>query len=59
MWSRPFHGPAGADAWLLNDLTSPSAQGACGLGLAHIYATDGTLVASVAQEGMIRLPATP
>jgi acyl-CoA thioesterase-2 len=56
MW---FHRPARADAWLLNDLTSPSAQGARGLGLAHIYATDGTLVASVAQEGMIRLPATP
>ncbi len=53
MW---FHRPARADAWLLNELSSPSAQGARGLGTARIYSEDGTLVASVAQEGMIRLP---
>lgn len=53
MW---FHRPARADDWLLNDLTSPSAQAARGLGLSRVYTRDGVLVASVAQEGMIRLP---
>ncbi len=54
MW---FHRPARVDTWLLNDLVSPSAQGARGLGLSRIYTRDGVLVATVAQEGMIRLPA--
>ena len=53
MW---FHRPARADSWLLNVQTSPSAQGARGLGVAKIYTADGTLVATVAQEGMLRFP---
>jgi len=54
MW---FHRPARADEWLLNVQTSPSAQGARGLGVATIYTAGGALVATVAQEGMIRFPA--
>lgn len=53
MW---FHRPARVDSWLLNDLTSPSAQGARGLGQSRIYTREGLLVASVAQEGMVRVP---
>jgi len=52
MW---FHRPARVDGWLLNDLTSPTAQGARGLGTGRIYSADGVLVASLAQEGMIRV----
>ena len=54
MW---FHRPARVDDWLLYVQESPFAGGARGLGLGRIYTRDGTLVASVAQEGMVRLPA--
>lgn len=53
MW---FHRAARVDSWLLSDLVSPSAQGARGLGIGRIYTADGVLAASVAQEGMIRVP---
>jgi acyl-CoA thioesterase-2 len=53
MW---WHRPARADEWLLYVQTSPSAQGARGLGLSAVYAQDGRLVASIAQEGMVRAP---
>jgi len=53
MW---WHRPVRADAWLLYVQASPSASGARGLALGRIYATDGTLAASVGQEGMIRVP---
>jgi acyl-CoA thioesterase-2 len=49
-----FHRPIAADQWLLYDQTSPSASGARGLSLARVFAEDGTLVATVAQEGLIR-----
>ncbi len=49
-----FHRPVRADEWLLYDQTSPSATGARGFATANIYAEDGRLVASVAQEGLIR-----
>lgn len=49
-----FHRPVRADQWLLYDQTSPSATGARGFATANIYAQDGTMVASVAQEGLIR-----
>lgn len=49
-----FHRPIAADEWLLYDQTSPSASGARGLSTAHVFAQDGTLVATVAQEGLIR-----
>jgi len=53
MW---FHRPARADEWLLYAQHSPSAQGGRGLGIGRMFSQDGTLVASVAQEGMLRIP---
>lgn len=53
MW---WHRDARADEWLLYVQSSPSAQGGRGLGSARVFAQDGTLVASIAQEGMIRVP---
>jgi acyl-CoA thioesterase-2 len=53
MW---WHRPARVDEWLLYVQASPSASGARGLSLGRIYTADGTLAASVGQEGMIRLP---
>lgn len=52
-----IHRPIAADEWMLYDQTSPSASGARGLSTARVFAHDGTLVASAAQEGLIR-PAT-
>lgn len=49
-----FHRPIAADQWLLYDQTSPSASGARGLSTARVFSLDGTLVATVAQEGLIR-----
>lgn len=49
-----FHRPFRADAWWLYDQWSPSASGARGLSLARVFTQDGRLVATVAQEGLIR-----
>ena len=49
-----FHRPARADEWLLYTQDSPNASGATGLVRGLLYAGDGTLAASVAQEGLIR-----
>lgn len=49
-----FHRPLRADQWLLYDQASPSASGGRGLATANVYTEDGILVASVAQEGLIR-----
>ena len=49
-----FHRPFRADEWLLYDQASPSASGARGLGIGRVFREDGTLVATVAQEGLIR-----
>ena len=51
MW---FHRPFRADDWLLYVQDSPSASGARGFNRGAVYARDGRLVASVAQEGLIR-----
>ena len=51
-----FHRPFRADDWFLYESGSPSASGGRGLATGRIFARDGRLVASVAQEGMIRLP---
>lgn len=51
-WHRPFR----VDEWLLYVQESPSASGARGLGTGRIFNRAGALVASVAQEGMLRLP---
>jgi len=50
-----FHRPFRADEWLLYAQDSPNSVGARGLARGLIYAEDGRLVASVAQEGLIRL----
>ena len=49
-----FHRPFRADEWLLYDQTSPSASGGRGLALGRVFTDDGRLVATVAQEGLIR-----
>lgn len=51
MW---FHRPFRVDEWLLYDVESPSANHARGLVFGRFYRQDGTLVASVAQEGLMR-----
>ncbi|MGL6042597.1 MAG: acyl-CoA thioesterase, partial [Sandaracinobacteroides sp.] len=51
MW---FHRPCRADGWLLFSCESPSAYGGRGLSRALVHAEDGTLVASVAQEALLR-----
>ena len=51
MW---FHRPFRADEWLLYAQTSPTAAGARGLATGTIFTRDGTLVASVVQEGLLR-----
>jgi acyl-CoA thioesterase-2 len=52
MW---FHRPVHADEWILYTQESPSASGGRGLGIGRMFAADGTLVATVAQEGMVRV----
>ncbi len=49
-----FHRPFRADEWLLYAQDSPNTSGARGLTRGLIYTQDGRLVASVAQEGLIR-----
>jgi acyl-CoA thioesterase II len=51
MW---FHRPGRADDWLLYVQDSPNASGATGLVRGLLYARGGALIASVAQEGLIR-----
>jgi len=49
-----FHRRFRADQWLLYALESPSAAGARGFARGTLYTRDGTLIASVAQEGLVR-----
>lgn len=49
-----IHRPFRVDDWLLYHSESPNASNARGLNFGRIYSRDGTLVASVAQEGLIR-----
>ncbi len=51
MW---FHRPIDFSDWLLYSQDSPSAGGARGMTRGSIYSRSGHLVASVAQEGLIR-----
>ncbi len=51
MW---FHRPTRLDDWLLYTQDSPSASGARGMTRGSIYSREGVLIASVAQEGLIR-----
>ena len=50
-----FHRPARVDEWLLYSLDSPSSSGARGFARGSFYSREGVLVASTAQEGLIRL----
>jgi acyl-CoA thioesterase-2 len=52
MW---FHRPFRVDEWLLYSCDSPTAQGSRGLARGMIYSEDGRLVASTAQEGLVRI----
>lgn len=54
MW---FHRPCKLDDWLLYTQDSPSASGARGLNRGALYTRDGVLIASTAQEGLIRVRA--
>ena len=56
MW---FHRSHPLDGWLLYTQDSPSTQGARGFTRGALYTEDGTLIASVAQEGLIRLRRRP
>jgi acyl-CoA thioesterase-2 len=49
-----FHRPFRADEWWLYDQTSPYAGGGRGLVTAGVFTRDGTLVATVAQEALMR-----
>lgn len=52
MW---FHRPLRVDEWLLYDIDSPAAAGARGLVRGRIFTQKGVLVATTAQEGLIRM----
>ncbi|NVK33391.1 MAG: acyl-CoA thioesterase II [Rhodobacteraceae bacterium] len=49
-----FHRPFRADDWLLYEIDSPSASGARGFSRGSFYNREGQLVASTAQEGLLR-----
>ena len=51
MW---FHRPYAMDDWMLYAQDSPSTSGARGLNRGGLYTHDGMLIASVAQEGLLR-----
>jgi acyl-CoA thioesterase-2 len=51
MW---FHRPVRVDEWLLYALVSPSSSGSRGLAFGRIFDRAGRLVASTAQEGLMR-----
>jgi acyl-CoA thioesterase II len=52
MW---FHRPLRLDDWLLYAMESPSASGARGFAQAGVFSRDGRLVATIAQEGLMRV----
>ena len=49
-----LHRPFRADEWLLYAQDSPSSHGARGFCRGRFFTRDGTLIASVAQEGLVR-----
>jgi acyl-CoA thioesterase-2 len=53
MW---FHREPKVDEWMLYVQESPSASGGRGLSLGRIFSQDGRLLATIAQEGMVRVP---
>jgi acyl-CoA thioesterase-2 len=53
MW---WHRDVQVDEWMLFEQSAASAQGGRGLTSARVFTRDGTLVASMSQEGMVRFP---
>ena len=53
MW---FHRFGRVDEWMLYAQESPNATGGRGFSLGRIFSRSGVLLASVAQEGMVRVP---
>jgi acyl-CoA thioesterase-2 len=49
-----FHRPAEANQWFLYDQHSPSASRGRGLAIGRVFSEDGDMVATIAQEGLIR-----
>ena len=49
-----FHRPFRADEWLLYAMDAPASAGARGFTRGNVYTREGVLVASVAQEGLMR-----
>ena len=56
MW---FHQPFRVDEWLLHVMDSPAAHGSRGLARGRMFTRDGRLVASTAQEGLMRRRGQP
>lgn len=52
MW---WHGPIDLNDWILFDLASPAAENGRGLGTGRIFDRSGKLLATVAQQGMVRV----
>jgi acyl-CoA thioesterase-2 len=51
-----FHRPFRADEWFLYDCASPTSSGARGLATGRFFSRDGQLIATVVQEGLLRVP---
>jgi acyl-CoA thioesterase-2 len=51
-----FHEKPSVNDWMLYVQHSPAAQSGRGLALGSIFSQDGKLLASIAQEGMVRVP---
>jgi len=56
MW---FHRPMRVDEWFLCSNTSPSSSGSRGFARGTVFSRDGRLVASTAQEGLVRIIESP
>jgi acyl-CoA thioesterase II len=54
-----LHRPFRADDWMLYVQDSPNARGGLGFSRGALYSRDGALIASVAQEGLVRLRREP
>ncbi|KAI8881680.1 Thioesterase/thiol ester dehydrase-isomerase [Backusella circina FSU 941] len=52
MW---FHEPTRADQWLLHDMYSPRSKGGRAVSFGRIYNRKGEVIATTAQEGVLRL----
>lgn len=52
MW---FHRPIRVDDWVLYDTHSPSASGSRGLASGHFFDSSGAMLATVVQEGLVRV----